>query len=63
MSPGTWTTLPDEFDTDAWPYEEPDTEPPTDFKIRIDITAGGTTLTVDGHESLLKSLGDLNRVD
>ncbi len=38
-----------------------DTQKTADGKVRIDITVGGKTLTVDGHESLLEALSDLNR--
>ena len=29
--------------------------------LTIDITVGGKTLTVDGHESLMEALSNLNR--
>lgn len=38
-----------------------DTQKASDGKVRIDITVGGRTLTVDGHESLLEALSNLNR--
>ncbi len=28
ISPGTWTTLPDEFDLDGWPFDVTDPEEP-----------------------------------
>ena len=70
MSPGTWTTLPYDFGEDDLMFDVTDPEPTTagmdtqktaDGKVRIDITVGGKTLTVDGHESLLEALSDLNR--
>lgn len=70
MSPGTWTTLPDGVGVDDWMFDITDPESTTagmdtqktaDGKVRIDITVGGKTLTVDGHESLLEALSDLNR--
>lgn len=70
IAPGPWTTLPDGYEVDADPFEITDPEPTTaridtqataDGKVRIDITVGGRTLTVDGHESLLEALSSLNR--
>lgn len=46
MSPGTWTTLPEGFDVDAWPYEENEETDPED-KIVIasaDTQRDGTML-------------------
>jgi len=70
IEPGTWTAQPDGIDLDDWPFDVTDPEPTTagidtqatsDGKVRIDITVGGRTLTVDGHESLLEALSRLNR--
>lgn len=38
-----------------------DTQASVDGKVRIDITVGGKTLTVDGSADLIKTLRDLNR--
>lgn len=61
----------EEYAPDSNPFEitdadEPvtagiDTQKASDGKVRIDITVGGRTLTVDGHESLLEALSNLNR--
>lgn len=61
----------EEYAPDSNPFEitdadEPvtagiDTQASADGKVRIDITVGGKTLTVDGHESLLEALSRLNR--
>lgn len=70
MSPGTWTTLPDEVDSDGWMFDVTDPEPTTagidtqstnDCKVSISITVGGKTLTIDGHEDVLDTIMKLSR--
>ena len=70
LETGTWTTLPDGVGVDDLMFDVTDPESTTagmdtqktaDGKVRIDITVGGKTLTVDGHESLMEALSDLNR--
>lgn len=61
----------EEYAPDSDPFEitdadEPvtagiDTQAAADCKVSISITVGGKTLTIDGHEDVLKTIRDLNR--
>jgi hypothetical protein len=69
LETSTWTTLPDEFDLDGWPFDVTDPEPTTagtdvqtkNGKIRIDLVVGGKTVTVEGDpEAAARLLRDLD---
>ncbi len=68
MSPGTWTTLPEGFDPDDWPFDT-DPEPTTaridvqtkGGKVRIDLAVGGRTTLIEAEpEAAARLLCDLN---
>ncbi|MDH2091479.1 hypothetical protein N5K21_22365 [Rhizobium pusense] len=70
MSPGTWTTLPEDCEGDDEMFDVTDPEPTTagidtqstpDCKVSISITVGGKTLTIDGHEDVLETIREFNR--